>query len=270
MAKKQSLEKKKMMREQSAHRKAERAREENRLLGYCMGLMGVLAVAEIYFLMCYRFFVQGSVQNVVTMSSLIGGVSYAGLALLIVGLVLAFMRRGKKYGHAAAWAALLGGLLFAGGRLMLAIYPAGTQLMCVAVPLLALAGFVYYLYQKEFFVSGLGLGFGAFAMWLAHRAVGTGWSSRYVLVDAAVLAVIVALLVFCIVVGKNGGKWGKEEKERVIFSESTDYRVAYGALILTAIGVLLAIFLPAVGLYMMWASLALLFVIAVYYTVHLM
>ena len=60
MAKKQSLEKKKMIRAQSLQKKEDRAKEEAAILNRCLGLLGVLVVAEIYFLMCYRFFVQGT------------------------------------------------------------------------------------------------------------------------------------------------------------------------------------------------------------------
>ena len=42
MAKKQSLEKKKMIKAQSQQRKAERAKEETMILNRCLGLLGVL------------------------------------------------------------------------------------------------------------------------------------------------------------------------------------------------------------------------------------
>ena len=49
MAKKQSLEKKKMIRAQSLQKKEDRAKEEAALLNRCLGLLGVLVAAEIYF-----------------------------------------------------------------------------------------------------------------------------------------------------------------------------------------------------------------------------
>ncbi len=71
MAKKQSLEKKKMIRAQSLQKKEDRAKEEAALLNRCLGLLGVLVAAEIYFLLCYRFFIQGTMQTLVTMSTVI-------------------------------------------------------------------------------------------------------------------------------------------------------------------------------------------------------
>ena len=271
MAKKQSLEKKKQIKAQSAPRKTDRAKEEAAILNRCLGLLGVLVVAEIYFLMCYRFFVQGTMQTLVTMSNVIAVVGYVGLALAVAGVIGAVARRGKSYAHAAAWAALLGAVLFIGGRLMLAIYPAGTTVMCVAVPLLALAGFVYYLYQREFFCCGLGLGLAVAGMWLAHRAAGSAsWGTRYMVVEAVLLVLVLILLALTVVIGRNEGRWGKGEKAVRVFSGATNYAVAYGALVLAAAALLAGIFAPAAALYLMWAGIALLFVLAVYYTMHLM
>lgn len=104
MAKKQSLEKKKMIRAQSLQKKEDRAKEEAAILNRCLGLLGVLVVAEIYFLMCYRFFVQGTMQTLVSMSNVIAVVGWIGLAVAAVGLALAVARRGKKvHSGALGW-----------------------------------------------------------------------------------------------------------------------------------------------------------------------
>ena len=191
MAKKQSLEKKKQIKAQSVQRKTDRAKEEAAILNKCLGLLGVLVVAEIYFLMCYRFFVQGTTRMLVTMSNVIDVVSYVGLAAAVVGVVWALIRRGKTHAQGGVWLALLGVVLFAGGRLMLTIYPAGTTVMCAMVPLLALAGFVYYLYQREFFCCGLGLGLATIGMWFAHQAEGSAsWSGRYIAVETVLLVLV--------------------------------------------------------------------------------
>ena len=171
----------------------------------------------------------------------------------------------------AAWLVILGLVLFGGGRLMLAIYPEGTTVMCVAVPLVALAGFVYYLYQREFFFSGLGVGLAVGGMWLAHRAVGSAvWGRQYVAIEAVLLAAVVVLLILAVAIGKNGGKWGKGDAARTVFSGTTNYSLAYGALAAAAAAIVLGIIAPACALYLLWAGIALLFVLAVYYTMHLM
>lgn len=271
MAKKQSLEQKKLIRAQSQKRKEEQIKQENAILNRCIGLLGILVIAEIYFLICYRFFVQGTMQSLVTMSTVITVVGYLGLAVAAVGVILAVIRRKKGSIHLGVWMVILGVVLFGGSRVMLAVYPAGTTVMCVVVPLLALAGFVYYLYQREFFCAGLGLGLSVGGLWLAHRAVGSAnWGTRYLVVEAILLVAVIALLVFSILVGRSGGKLGKGEKARAVFSGTSNYAVAYGALILAAIGILAAAFAPAAAFYLMWAGIALLFILAVYYTIHLM
>ncbi len=271
MAKKQSLEKKKMIRAQSLQKKEDRAKEEAALLNRCLGLLGVLVAAEIYFLLCYRFFIQGTMQTLVTMSNVIAVVGWVGLAVAAVGLVFALVRRGQKGAQWGAWLVILGLVLFGGGRLMLAIYPEGTTVMCVAVPLVALAGFVYYLYQREFFFSGLGVGLAVGGMWLAHRAVGSAvWGRQYVAIEAVLLAAVVVLLILAVAIGKNGGKWGKGDAARTVFSGTTNYSLVYGALAAAAAAIVLGIIAPACALYLLWAGIALLFVLAVYYTMHLM
>ena len=271
MAKKQSLEKKKMIKTRSEQRKEEREKEETAILNRCLGMLGVLVVAEIFFLMCYRFFVQGTAQMLVTMAGVIGVVSWIGLAAAAAGVILAVVRRGKPHAHWGGWLLLLGLVLFAGGRLMLTIYPLGTTVACVAVPLLALAGFVYYLYQREFFCAGLGVGVAIAGMWFARRAADSAsWSGKALIVEIVLLVIVLAVLAFALSVGRNGGKWGKEEREKVIFSGTTNYRVMYGVLILAAAALLAAMFAPAAAMYLMWVGIVLLFVLAVYYTIHLM
>lgn len=271
MAKKQSLEKKKALKAQSIEKRTQREKEESAILSRCLGMLAVLTVAEIYFLLCYRFFVQGTVQSLVTMASVIGVLSWVGLAAAVVGVILAVVRRGKPYGHGSAWLALFGAVLFVGGRMMLTFFSTGTTLMCVMVPLLALAGFVYYLYQREFFLSGLGLGIAVFGMWFVRRAVGSAtWGSRYMIVEIVLLVLVLALLAVTVVIGRNGGNWGKGTHAVKIFSGTTNYAVAYAALALAAIGLLAGALVPSLALYLLWGGVALLFVLAVYYTIHLM
>ena len=215
---------------------------------------------------------------------LTGGINFGGLFIALdggsyvsaeaaaaAGVILAVVRRGKPHAHWGGWLLLLGLVLFAGGRLMLTIYPLGTTVACVAVPLLALAGFVYYLYQREFFCAGLGVGVAIAGMWFARRAADSAsWSGKALIVEIVLLVIVLAVLAFALSVGRNGGKWGKEEREKVIFSGTTNYRVMYGVLILAATALLAAMFAPAAAMYLMWVGIVLLFVLAVYYTIHLM
>lgn len=271
MAKKQSLEKKKQLKAQNEQRRAERAKEESLILQKCMGLLVVLVLAEIYFLMCYRFFVQGTMQSLVTMSYVIEVVGWIGLALVAAGIVAAIVRKGKKLAQLGTWAVAFGVILVIGSRVMLSVYPAGTTVMCVAVPLMALAGFVYYLYQREFFFAGMGVGLAGCGMWLSRMALNSAnWSERYMIIEVILLVVVAALLAGAVLMGRNGGKWGKDENAKQVFTDTTRYPVMYAALVFAAAALLLGMFVPAIALYLMWACIAVLFVLAVYYTIHLM
>ena len=132
-------------------------------------------------------------------------------------------------------------------------------------------GFVYYLYQREFFFfSGLGVGLAVGGMWLAHRAVGSAvWGRQYVAIEAVLLAAVVVLLILAVAIGKNGGKWGKGTLRGPCFP---------GRRIIPCLWcagrrrrpLCWGIIAPACALYLLWAGIALLFVLAVYYTMHLM
>ena len=271
MAKKQSLDKKKQIKTQSMQRKAERAKEEAAILYHCLGMIGLLVIAEIYFLVCYRFFVQGTAEQIVMMSNVIGVMTWVGLIAAAAGVVLMVVRRGKKHAQWGGWLALLGVVVCIGSRLMMMVYPLGTTVMCVAVPLLALAGFVYYLYQREFFCGGIGLGMAVAGMWLSRKAVDSAtWDKNYIWLEAVLFVAVVILAVLCAKIGRNDGKWGKGENAISVFSGVTNYNVLYGTLAVAAVMLLVGTFVPAVALYLMWAGIALLFVLAVYYTIHMM
>lgn len=271
MAKKQSLEKKKQMKNQSMQRKADRQQEERVILHRCLALLAVLAVAEVYFLVCYRFFVNGTMQSLVAWADIIGVVNWAALGVALFGVILGFVCRSKPIGKLGFYLDLLGLLVFFGGSLMLSIYPMGTTVACVAMPLFALAGLVYYLYQREFFYAGLGVGLAVVGMWLARKAVGSAsWSGKYMVVEIVFLVVIAVLLVLAVMIGRNGGKWKKGEQARQVFSGSTNYAMVYGSLVAAAAAILVGMFAPAAALYLMWIGIAWLFVLAVYYTVHMM
>lgn len=107
--------------------------------------------------------------------------------------------------------------------------------------------------QREFFFSGLGVGLAVGGMWLAHRAVGSAvWGRQYVAIEAVLLAAVVVLLILAVAIGKNGGKWGKGDAARTVFSGTTNYSLAYGALAAAAAAIVLGIIAPACALYLLW------------------
>lgn len=52
---------------------------------------------------------------------------------------------------------------------MLKVYPQGTTMMCVIVPVVMLIGIVFLLYPREFSVQAVGLTASLMAMYLIHR-----------------------------------------------------------------------------------------------------
>ena len=271
MAKKQSLEKKMELKNRSAQRKAERAHEESAILYRCLTMLGVLAIAEIYFLLCYKFMVNGTMEQVASMAKTVGIMSWVGLAGAAVGVVLTAVRGLQKFKRLGGWILLLGVVIAVGSQIVLRVFPTGVTFMCVAVPVLAMVGFVFYLYQKEFLFSGLGVGLSIVGAWLAHRAINSSlWSGRVLFVEIVLLVLDLILLAVSVKIAKNDGKWGKGGKGVQVFTNTTSTGLLNGALGFAAAALLIVAFAPSTALYLMWAGIGILFILAVYYTVHMM
>ena len=191
---------------------------------------------------------------------------------LILGVVLALLcaRASKKRGELAF------GLLLASvsalalgicGALIVVLYAVAVELLCVIVPALGVLALVYYLYQKEFFLSGVCSGIALLGLWLIRRGSARLDLVVTILVVAAMVALVAALvLVLCL---KNkGGMIGKCE---AWFGKQTNYlpiilSCVFGLIALAA-GLVLG---SAMAFYLMFGLLAWLLVLLVYYTVKLM
>jgi hypothetical protein len=254
-----------------SEKKTARENRENEILNKVLGIFVVGALAEIYALLCYRFFVQSGTDTMLAWLAAIRWTSYITAAVAVVGLILAFAkktsRRLRYLGVLLAWL----GIVFAfASRVILLIYPQGTTIMCALIPVITLYGFIYYLYQREFFVSALAAGISIGALWLCHKAIGDSWQPFSVGVAAAVLVVLALIAALTLSLSKNDGCRGRDEKKRRVFSAKTNYAVQYGALAVCAATVAIAIANAAAAMYLIWAVVILLFVLAVYHTVRLM
>lgn len=194
---------------------------------------------------------------------------------LVCGAVLAWWckRASAKRGELAFTPLLLSVSAFAvgiSGALIVLLYSVAVELLCVVVPALGVLALVYYLYQKEFFLSCLGSGIGLLGLWLVRRG-----SARldvvidlYLIVGVIVLAVAL-MLAFCL--KKNTGALNVKGKRMVLLAKQTNYLT----LILSCVFGLLAL---AAGLvlggtaafYLLFGLLGWLLVLLVYYTVKLM
>ena len=136
----------------------ERMAKSDRNVNRAMILLMVGLIAEFYLLMVNNYFVKGAVGQVLTMMTVLKVLGIAGAALFGAGLVLWLMRKKwTRFAPAAPWLLSIGFFFAVSSQLMLKIYPQGTTVMCVLVPVAMLLGIVFLLYPREFSLQALAL-----------------------------------------------------------------------------------------------------------------
>ena len=124
-------------------RREARIAKNNRNLNSALTLFTAGFIAEFYLLLINQYFVKGSVDQVVAIAGYLEVMAIVGAAAFGAGVVLTVMRR-KWTRFAAAGKWLLGLGLFFGvsSLLMRRVYPMGTTVMCILVPVLMLLAVV--------------------------------------------------------------------------------------------------------------------------------
>lgn len=241
-------------------RREARIAKNNRNLNSALTLFTAGFIAEFYLLLINQYFVKGSVDQVVAIAGYLEVMAIVG-----AGVVLTVMRR-KWTRFAAAGKWLLGLGLFFGvsSLLMRRVYPMGTTVMCILVPVLMLLAVVFLLYQHEFAVQAIALTLAiASAVLLNH-----GSSSMPALVTAfcwAAMVLVAALLVLTVMLQKHEGSY----KGTVIFPAKTNYALTCAVLVLSIAAIAVSLF-AGLAYYVIWGAAVLLFVLAVWYTVKML
>ena len=249
----------------------ERMAKSDRNVNRAMILLMVGLIAEFYLLMVNNYFVKGAVGQVLTMMTVLKVLGIAGAALFGAGLVLWLMRKKwTRFAPAAPWLLSIGFFFAVSSQLMLKIYPQGTTVMCVLVPVAMLLGIVFLLYPREFSLQALALTAAMMAMYLIHRG-GGGDTWRGLVIGCSVFAalVIAALAVAVSKAGKNGGKLEKLGDLRIV-SVDGNYKLIYAVLAVCVAAIVIALFATGIAYYGLWILAVGTFLLAGYYTVKMM
>lgn len=249
------------------NKRAEKMRREQEALNRVFTLFLVGLAAECYLLLLYNKFAHGLVQEIATFSYILEYAVYAGLAAMIVGIVLAVWKWKEPARQIGLWVLGIGAFFAFTSKLSLEIYPKGTDFLCVLVPILTVLGLVYCLFQRECFFNVTVLSGAIFTLWVCRRGLGTlNWNTKVTVGAVVVLIGLAAAGVLLWFLRKAGGQW----KGFQIFPKDCDYRVIFATLALAFAAILLALVLPATAFYTMWILGVALFGLAVYYTTKLM
>lgn len=249
----------------------ERMAKSDRNVNRAMILLMVGLIAEFYLLMVNNYFVKGAVGQVLTMMTVLKVLGIAGAALFGAGLVLWFMRKKwTRFAPAAPWLLSIGFFFAVSSQLMLKIYPQGTTVMCVLVPVAMLLGIVFLLYPREFSLQALALTAAMMAMYLIHRGGGSDtWRGLVIGCSVFAALVIAALAVAVSKAGKNGGKLEKLGDLRIV-SVDGNYKLIYAVLAVCVAAIVIALFATSIAYYGLWVLAVGTFLLAVYYTVKMM
>ena len=224
-------------------------------------------VAECYLFILYRGYVAGTVNSLLTWHNVLQVLVWAGLAVAVIGGALALIKKAdEKLCKRSTGAAVIGAFLAASSWIALEHFNVGVIAMCTIVPVLTVLALIYFLYQRECFVSTLMLSAALFAVWAGGKGL-TGTLGTCVTAGSIALIAVLAVVALLVrKIQKNEGKLGRWQ----LFAADADWRVTYLAAAVSAVLILLSLILPGIGYYLVWAAVLALFAEIAYYTSKMM
>lgn len=232
-------------------KRAERMARSNRNVNRAITVLMAGVIAEFYLLMVNNYYVKGGVGQVLTMMTVLQVIDYIGCALFGAGLVVWLMRKKwTRFAPAAPWLLCIGFFFAVSSILMLKVYPQGTTMMCVIVPVVMLIGVVFLLYPREFSVQAVGLTASLMAMYLIHRGSGSDtWGGIVTGCSILAICVVAVLGVAVFKAGKNDGKLKKLGDSSVSCRRTATTSSIYAVLAVCALAIVAALAVSSIAYY---------------------
>jgi hypothetical protein len=214
-------------------------------------------VAELYLVIVRRFYMNGSLKQVVAWDGYLKVLGWLGAAVLVLGAVLALVWKANRKKFVIGSSVAASGLfLFAASFLIR--WNMSTLTVISAVVLLAmLLGILWSLYDRECALSLTTLGISLVLLWICRNHGASAYVGLYVKLLAALW--IVALVVIALLTRNK--KLGK------LIPAKADPAPIYAACVISGVALLAALFSSVIAYYAMWALAIVVFGLAVYYTV---
>lgn len=248
-------------------RKNNRAKRSNGSMNGAAEILIFGCLAEMYLLLLRRFYVNGTLEQVVAWDGYLTVLQYAALAVMAVGLVLAAV-----FWKAGGWKRKAGWIVFGAGVFLgvsswLAqkfVYTALTPL-CIIVPVVMLLGILWQLYDRECAYSLTILGATVLMLWICRKGLAAAaWSSKAMALAVVYLVAVAAAALLFRKAEKSGGMVGRLQ----LLPANADVLPVYAACGVSLVTVALALISTTVAYYAMWAVCFVIFALAVYYTVR--
>lgn len=250
-------------------REAQR-RQEDRDLNRALIWVGAAIVLEFLLVLVNKYYINfrttpESINLALAISAALNGLRWVSLAALAACVVWTALRlkQGGQAGLQLSLAAVSTALYFC-AQITLVFQESGVRMLFWLVPAWAALALVYYLYQREFFLSALVSGVGVLGLWFVRHA---GASSVYTI---GAVAVILVLAVMMLWMKGHGGRLFPGAAGQLLPAEA-GYPLMLLSCVISLAAIAIAAFVGgALSYYLLYAMVAWLFALLVYYTVKMM
>lgn len=255
-------------------KQAVRNQTEDAALNRILIWFGGAVVVEFLLLILNRYYINYLAGGISIAAAIHKALPIAIPVLILLAAACAFwLRSALKQGKRGLLAGLLTGIFAAlavGCGMAFQFQGPGIQFMCTLVPAVAVLALIYYLYQREFFAITLLSALGIIGLWLIRRAEGRHPVIVYGYLAVAAVVLVAALLLMRNIQKADGFLVLGRRKVRVL-NHGVNYALFYVSCLVVAAALIASFALGlAAAYYLMFALVAWLFVLAVYFTVKLM
>ena len=247
-----------------------RRHQEDRALNKALIWVGVAIVLEFLLVLVNRYYINyntstESIKRVLAIQAALVGLRWVSLVALAVCVVWMLVQLSKN-GNAVlpgVLAIAAGGLLLC-SHVILNFRDTGLRMMFWMVPAWAALALVYYLYQREFFFSALISGLGLLGLWFVRHASPLG------LYTILVVVVLVLLTLGLFLLKKKDGLFQLGKGKARLLPAEANYSLIFLSFVVSLVVIALAAFVGgSMAYYLLYAMVAWLFALLVYYTVKM-
>lgn len=247
-----------------------RRRQEDRALNRALIWVGVAIILEFLLVLVNRYYINyttatESINRVLAIQAALSGLHWVSLAALVVCVVWMLVRLSRN-GKAAlpGVLSLAAGILLLCSHIILNFRDSGLRMLFWLVPAWAALALVYYLYQREFFFSALISGVGLLGLWFVRHE---GAASLYTIF---IVVVVVLLAVGLFLLKKKDGVLSLGKGRAHLLPQEANYSLTFVSCGVSLVVIALAAFVGgSLAYYLLYAMVAWLFALLVYYTVKM-
>lgn len=214
-------------------------------------------VAELYLLVIRRFYINAGSDliRIDWYDKYLWILAGIGGGVMLLGILGALAMKGKR--KKVMWMTAAAGAFVGLSTLFVRLNMSSLSFMTILVPVIILLGSLWALYDRECALSLTVLGAGLFVLWVLRRYGSNLRIGGMVKAGTVVFLLLLAALAWL----TRSGKLTK------LLPPRADKLPVYIACGLTAAALLVALLISGTSYYAMWALAAVLFALAVYYTV---